>query len=50
MHYSIEQEKLINEIEAHSHKVWNLWNIKHRVTGRPLSLFFVDLEPADNNK
>jgi hypothetical protein len=50
IHYSIEQENLINEIEAYGHKVRNLWNIKHRVTRRPLSLFFVDLEPAGNNK
>jgi hypothetical protein len=45
--YSIEQEKLINEIETHGHKVRN---VKHRITGRTLSLVFVDLEPADNNK
>jgi hypothetical protein len=25
-------------------------NVKHRVTKEPLSLFFVDLEPKENNK
>lgn len=50
MHYSIDLEKLTEEIENHEHKVRNIWNIKHRVTGRPLSLFFLDLEHQKNNK
>jgi hypothetical protein len=32
------------------HKVRNIINAKHRQTKEPLNLFFVDLEPADNNK
>jgi hypothetical protein len=50
MHYCIDLEKLTQEIENHGHKVRNVWNIKNRVSGRPLSLFFVDLEPDDSSK
>jgi hypothetical protein len=28
------------------HSIINLWNIRHRVTGYPLTLFFSDIEPA----
>jgi hypothetical protein len=31
------------------HKIRNLWNIRHRVTGYRLSLFFLDIEPAAKN-
>lgn len=43
LHYSTDQDKFIDEIETHSHSVRNLWNIKHKVTKPPLSLFFLDL-------
>jgi hypothetical protein len=32
------------------HAARNILNVKHRVTKEPLSLFFVDLEPKENNK
>jgi hypothetical protein len=32
------------------HKVRNILNVKHRITKEPLSLFFIDLEPKENNK
>ena len=32
------------------HKVRNVLNIRHRATKYPLPLYFVDLEPQDNNK
>jgi hypothetical protein len=37
------------EIDSMGHKIRNIWNIRHRVTGYPLSLFFLDIEPAGNN-
>lgn len=43
-----------NEIKKsllnHGHKANNIWNIKHRETKNPLSLFVVELEPKENNK
>jgi hypothetical protein len=37
------------EIERMRHKSRNIWNIRRRVTGYPLLLFFLDIEPAVNN-
>jgi hypothetical protein len=31
------------------HKIRNLQNIRHRVTGYPFSIFFLDMEPTANN-
>jgi hypothetical protein len=50
LHYSIPTEEIKLELEKAGHKVRNIMNIKHRVTKEPLSLFFVDLEPQQNNK
>jgi hypothetical protein len=48
-HHSVQQE-LVREVESMGHKIRNLWNIRHRVTGNPFSLFFLDIvEPAANN-
>jgi hypothetical protein len=35
--------------ERMGHKIRNLWNIRHEVTGYPLSFFSLDIEPAANN-
>jgi len=32
------------------HDVRNIVNAQHRTTKQPLNLFFVELEPAENNK
>jgi hypothetical protein len=32
------------------HKVRNIINGRHRIIKQPLNIFFVDLEPASNNK
>jgi hypothetical protein len=37
------------EIEVTGHKIKNRYNIRHSVTGKPLSRLFLDREPADNN-
>jgi hypothetical protein len=36
-------------MEIMGHIIKNLWNIRHGFTGYPLSLFFLDIEPAANN-
>jgi hypothetical protein len=46
----VEQELVREETESMGHKIRNLWNIRHRVTGYPFSLFFLDIEPAGNNE
>jgi hypothetical protein len=47
--HSKQQEVVKEEIERIGHKIRNLWNIIHRLTGNPLSLFCLDIEPAANN-
>jgi hypothetical protein len=50
MHYSVNRDDIKSEIEKIGHKVANIWNIKQFQTKLPLSMFFVDLKPAPNNK
>jgi hypothetical protein len=50
MHYSVNPDDIKSEIEKLGHKVANIWNIKQFRTKLPLSMFFVDLKPAPNNK
>jgi hypothetical protein len=45
----VEQELVREEIERMEHKIINLWNVRHRVTGYPLSLFVSDIEAAARN-
>lgn len=50
MHFSTDTDDLKSAIESFGHQVRNISNAKHFKTKEPLSLFFVDLEPAKNNK
>lgn len=50
LHPTIPTNLIIEELALHNHKIRNIINIKHRTTKEPLPLFFIDLEPADNNK
>jgi len=50
MHYSTDEEDIKSAIEHHGHTVINVYNIKQERTNIPLSLFFVDLKPNENNK
>lgn len=50
IHHSIPVEQIKEELEFEGFKVRNVANVLKRVTKNPLNLFFVDLEPADNNK
>ena len=43
-------EDIRHELHDLGHKVRNIINVHHRITKEPLNLFFVDLEPARNNK
>lgn len=50
LHYSTPIDELKTEIESKGHKVRNITNIKTRNHREPLPMFFVDLEPSQNNK
>lgn len=50
LHFSTPVASIKAELENLGHKVRNISNLRSRVTGLPLSMFFVDLEPNINNK
>jgi len=41
---------LRQELVELGHNAPNIINAHHRITKEPLNLFFVDLDPAENNK
>ena len=50
LHYTTDIGDIKRELSVHGHTVRNVTNIRHRLTKDPLNLFYVDLEPAPNNK
>ena len=50
IHSSVSPQEIADELNAKGHQVRNIVNVRHRVTKEPLPLFFVDLEPKENNK
>jgi hypothetical protein len=50
MHYSINPQEIKTEIQKVGHTVANIWNIKQYKPKQPLSMLFVELNPAPNNK
>jgi len=50
LHHSTDVQDIRQELFEMGHSVRNIVNAHHRQTKEPLNLFFVDLEPADNNK
>lgn len=50
IHHSMDVSEIKHELGEKGHKVRNICNILNRLTKEPLSLFYVDLEPAPNNK
>jgi hypothetical protein len=50
LHHTVDLKDIIDELSELRHKVINIINAKHPRTKEPLNLFFIDLEPADNNK
>jgi len=50
LHHTTEVEDIRQALFALGHVARNTVNVHHRLTKEPLNLFFVDLEPANNNK
>jgi hypothetical protein len=50
LHHSTNIEDIKQELYNLGRNVRNIINARNRVTKEPLNLFFVDLEPAENNK
>jgi hypothetical protein len=50
LHYSIPIDEIKEELKKKGHTVHNILNIRHRVNKYPLSMFYIDLEPKENNK
>lgn len=50
LHHSTDITELRQELAELGHKARNIVNARNRITRDPLNLFFVDLEPAANNK
>lgn len=50
IHHSVDETELKNEIQKYGHEVSSIYNIKHRRTKEPLSLFYIDLKTKENNK
>jgi hypothetical protein len=46
----MQTEEIANDLSSKGHKVRNIINIRHRITKDPLPLFYIDLEPHQNNK
>jgi len=50
LHYTTDTDDIKRELHDLGHVVRNITNVRHRQTKEPLNLFFIDLEPAINNK
>jgi hypothetical protein len=50
LHHSTKTEDIKQELAELRHRTRNIINVHHKATKEPLNLFFVDLEPAHNNK
>jgi hypothetical protein len=49
LHHTTEVEDIRQELFALGHVVRNIVSVHHRLPKEPLNMFFVDLEPANNN-
>lgn len=45
LHHSVPVEEIKEELAKSGHKVRNVLNIKHRLSKKSLSMFYVELEP-----
>lgn len=50
IHHSVPIQDIKQQLELLGFKVRNVTNVLKRTTKDPLNIFFVDLEPSDNNK
>ena len=49
-HPLVDTGEIEKAIEEHDHKVLRVTNIRDRYTQKSLPLFFVEIQPNDNNK
>jgi hypothetical protein len=49
VHHSVPTDDIAAEFEAKGHRIRHIINGRHWNTKDPLNLFFIDLEPAENN-
>ena len=49
LHHSIHPDIIKDELQDLGHTARNVLNIRQRLSKAPLPLYFVDLEPRDNN-
>ena len=50
IHHSVDVEELKGELRELEHNVINIFNMKHRGTKLPLSMFVIEFEQQTNNK
>lgn len=50
LHHSTDHDELKRELLEKGHTAVNIFNVKHRATKQPLSMFYVNLAPKANNK
>ena len=50
LHHSVDIEEVKSELLEKGFEVRNMINIRHKITKEPMPLFFVDLEPNEDNK
>lgn len=50
MHHSADIDELKHSLDQMGHKVRNIINARHYQTKAPMHMFFIDLEPSNNNK
>ena len=50
LHHSTDLENIRQDLLEQGHVARNIVNARHKITKEPLNLFFIDLEPATNNK
>ena len=50
LYHATEKQELVEAFAIHGHKVRSSTVVVDRITKKPFNLFFVELEPASNNK
>uniref|UniRef100_A0A1B0DEN7 Pre-C2HC domain-containing protein n=1 Tax=Phlebotomus papatasi TaxID=29031 RepID=A0A1B0DEN7_PHLPP len=50
LHHSIDAEEIKAALAEKGHTVVNVHNVKHRVTKKPLPIFFINLAPKNNDR
>ncbi len=50
LHHTIDSSEIKEALTQEGYEICNVTNIRHSKSKEPLSLFFVDLEPNENNK